>query len=60
MQQVQNDLKAQQDFLDRFIGGEQAQLSWLVKDIAEQLSWTEAEHVSTVQLHLRPALTHLS
>jgi hypothetical protein len=47
VQQVQNDLKAQQEFLDRFIGGQQAQLSWLVKDIAEQLSWTEAEHVRT-------------
>ena len=45
VQQVQNDLKAQQEFLDRFIGGQQAQLSWLVKDIAEQLSWTEAVHV---------------
>jgi hypothetical protein len=46
-QQVQNDLKAQQAFMDRFIGGQQAQLSWLVKGIAEQLSWTQAEHVST-------------
>ena len=42
------DIQQQKAYLDRYVGGQKAQLSWLVQQIAEQLSWAEAEQVRLV------------
>ncbi|CAL5220024.1 g1970 [Coccomyxa viridis] len=47
--QVVKDVLTQQQFLDQFIGGQKAQLSWYVQLIAEQLSWGDAEHVKLIR-----------
>lgn len=58
VQQVVKDVLTQQQFLDQFIGGQKAQLSWYVQLIAEQLSWGDAEHVSALAVQPRlPSVT---
>ncbi len=58
VQHVAKDIQTQQQFLDQFLGGQKAQLSWFVQLIAEQLSWGDAEHVSVTRCNLVASANH--
>ena len=45
VQSVAEDIQQQKQYLNNFVGGQKAQLSWYVQEVAEQLAWAEAEHV---------------
>ena len=56
VQSVAEDIQQQKQYLNNFVGGQKAQLSWYVQEVAEQLAWAEAEHVRPLLMSMCCAL----
>ena len=59
VQSVAEDIQQQKQYLTNFVGGQKAQLSWYVQEVAEQLAWAEAEHVRPLFMSMCCALRPL-